>query len=300
MLKKLLITGSSGMLGSNLVSEIGDRYEISGLYRNCPNPELKNQFKVDITDHKGLENVVNLAKPDFLVHTAALTNVDACEKNFKLARATNSLATRDLASILKPFGTKFIYISTESIFDGKKGNYDESDVPRPINNYAKTKHEGEMFIEGLSDNFVIIRTTIFGWNRVKESGSFAEWVYKSLREKKPIKMFTDVIFSPITVNTLSLLIDRLLQMDFTGTLNIGSNDSVSKYRFGISLAELFGFDKSYITPISVDTFEFTAKRPKNLSLNVSKAEDVLGPLPTVEDEIRVFYEKKKGLARLGC
>ncbi|UCD55159.1 MAG: SDR family oxidoreductase [Candidatus Omnitrophota bacterium] len=292
-MKKLLITGASGMLGSNLVSEIGKRYEVFGLYRNHPNPELKNQFKVDITDHEKLKRVIDSVRPDFFVHTAALTNVDTCERDFDLARATNSLATRDLASILKPYGTRFIYISTESVFDGKKGNYNETDTPRPINNYAKTKHEGEVFVEQLSDNFVIIRTTIFGWNHVKEPGSFAEWVYKSLRDKQTIKMFTDVMFSPITVNTLSLLIDKLLQMDFTGTLNIGSKDSLSKCKFGIFLAGLFGFDRSSIMPISVDSFKFAAKRPKNVSLNVSKAEGILGPLPTVEDELRVFHEKRR-------
>ncbi|UCD55374.1 MAG: SDR family oxidoreductase [Candidatus Omnitrophota bacterium] len=292
-MKKLLITGSSGMLGSSLVYEIGEKYNIYGIYRNHRNPDLKNQFKADITDRKKLEDIIGAVRPDFLIHTAALTNVDTCEKNFELARATNSLATRDLASILKSLGTRFIYISTESVFDGKKGNYDETDAPCPINNYAKTKHEGEIFVEQLCDNFVIIRTTIFGWNRVKEPGSFAEWVYKSLRDKQTIKMFTDVIFSPITVNTLSLLIDRLLQADFTGTLNIGSRDSVSKCKFGIFLAELFGFDKSSITPISVDGFKFAAKRPKNVSLNVSRAEGILGPLPTVEDELGVFHEKRR-------
>lgn len=292
-MKKVLVTGSSGMLGSNLVSEIGDRYEIFGLYKNHPNPELKNQFKVDITDCKKLKSVIDSIKPDFLVHAAALTDVDTCEKDFSLARATNSSATRNLASIVKPFGTRFIYISTESVFDGKKGNYDENDKPSPPNNYAKTKYEGEVFVGQISDNFVIIRTTIFGWNRVKNSRSFAEWIHDSLRENKTIKMFTDVIFSPITVNTLSLLIDRLLKMDYRGILNIGSSDSASKYKFGIFLAELFGFDQSSIMPISVDDFKFTAKRPKNVSLNTSRAEGMLGPLPTIKDELRIFYAKRR-------
>ena len=102
-------------------------------------------------------------------------------------------------------------------------------------------------------------------------------------------MFTDVIFSPITVNTLALLIDRLLNIDFTGKLHIGTRDSISKYNFGIYLAELFGFSAAGIKPVSVDSFAFKARRPKNVSLDITKADSIFGSLPTAEDELAKFY-----------
>ena len=288
---KLLITGSSGMLGSNIVSELGEKYEVFGTYKNFPNPTLKNQVKIDLTDLDRVRTMVDSVNPDFVVHCVALTNVDACEENYILARATNAFATKNLVSSLRS-ETRFIYISTDSIFDGKRGKYSEANIPHPLNNYAKSKLEGEQFVKQQS-NYVIIRTNIFGWNCVERRESFVEWVYNNLRKKKPIKMFTDVIFSPITVNTLSSFIDKLLNMDFVGTLNIGSVDPISKYDFGILLADLFNLDKSSITPVKVDTFRFKAKRPKNTSLNVSKAKDIFGFLPTIEDELKKFYEIKE-------
>lgn len=290
-MKRLLITGSSGMFGSNIVAEIEHNHEIFGFYKNYPNPELKNQIKIDLTNFNRVKSVVNFIDPDFVIHCAALTNVDHCEENFKLAREVNAVATRNLTSFLKP-EIRFIYISTDSVFDGKKGKYSETDLPAPLNNYAKSKLEGEYYVEQLSRNYVIVRTNIFGWNRVKKNGSFAERVFNKLSQKKPINMFIDVIFSPITVNTLSLLIERLLSIDFVGRLHIGSTNSMSKYIFGVQLAKVFNFKSSLISPISVDKLRLKAKRPKNTSLDVSKANNIFGSLPTVEEEINRFCEKR--------
>lgn len=291
-MKRLLITGSSGMLGGNLAAELKDKCDIIGLYRSHPNPTIVSQFKADLAQYSDKTRaLITKIRPDAVIHCAALTNVEACEEDYKFAYATNAAATRNLIEDLAP-AARFIYISTDSVFDGEKGDYNEMDRPRPLNNYAKTKLEGELFVEGLSKNHVIIRTNIFGWNRVK-GVSFAEWVFNSLNQKKKINMFTDVIFSPITAGTLSSLINKLLHQNFTGRLNVGSASSISKYDFGTKIAALFNFDRSLIMPTSVDDFKFKAKRPKNTSLNVSKAETLLGPLPGVEEELERFYQKKE-------
>lgn len=287
-MKKIFVTGASGMLGSNLVHEMKARYEIFGTYRNRPNPELKDCFKADFAKGVDLKSVISRLKPDFFIHCAALTDVEACEKDYFLARQTNAMATRDLARDLDP-GTKFVYISTDSVFDGAEGNYSETDLPSPLNNYARTKLEGEWHIEQSRKNYAIIRTNIFGWNRIG-GRSLAEWVFESLSGRKHINMFVDVIFSPVTVNTLSLLIGELLRTEFTGRLNIGTADSISKYQFGLRIADVFGFDASLIRPGSVDDFGFKARRPKDTSLNIAKAGRIFGSLPKVEDEIGLFYE----------
>jgi len=291
-MKKLLITGSSGMLGGNIVFELRDKYNIIGVYRNLSNPLLKKQVKLDLTKHNDVFSAINDINPDFVIHCAALTDIDKCEDDYSLARQANAITAKNLVSSLSP-RTKLIYISTDSVFDGKQGNYNENDLPSPVNNYAKTKLEGEQFVEQHANNYVIIRTNIFGWNRVKERTSFAEWIYDNLRQGNQIEMFTDVLFSPISVNTLSLLIDKLLHINFVGRLNIGSNNSTSKYDFGVHLAKLFNFDSSLITPISVNKFPFKAKRPKNTSLNVSKAKDIFGYLPSLEEELSEFYKKRE-------
>jgi len=289
-MKRLLITGTSGMLGSNMAAEIGNKYEVFGIDVLCANSALKNQFRIDLKEKEKVKEIIDSVNPDFVVHCAALTKVDECEKKVKEAYESNVTATENLASAVRPH-TRFLYISTDSVFDGKRGGYAEADTPSPLNNYARTKLEAEKIIEKYLKNYVIIRTSIFGKNFAREGKSFAEWICESLRLNTPITMFTDIIFSPISVNTLSLLIDRLLDADFTGILNIGSSNAVSKYDFGIYLAGVFGFDKALISPASADVFPFKAKRPKNTSLDVSAAKRIFGALPSVEEEINVFHKR---------
>jgi dTDP-4-dehydrorhamnose reductase len=292
-MKRLLITGSSGMLGSNIVHELGTHYKLYGIDNSTANPELQNQFQIDLRSSAKLGEAIGKIRPDFVVHCAALTDVDMCEDNYALAREINALATKHLISTIGS-KTRFVYISTDSVFDGIKGNYSEVDIPSPLNNYAKSKLEGEWYVEQEAENYVIIRTNMFGFNRLR-GRSFAEWIINDLAKKQSIKMFTDVIFSAISIYTLIQFIHKLLLSDFVGRLNIGVVSSVSKYNFGIHLADKFGFNASLITPISVDEFNFKAKRPKNTSLNISKAEDILGDMPDIDEEIDLFYRK-----RLNC
>lgn len=278
------------MLGGNLVFELQDNHDLFGIDNSTPNPELQKSFQVDLKDCDKLQELVSTIKPDSVIHCAALTNVDACEDDYILARETNALATRNLIAALGP-KTRFIYLSTDSVFDGRRGDYSETDLPSPLNNYAKSKLEGEWYVEQEMENYVIIRTNMFGFNRVK-GRSFAEWIINSLSQQQNINMFTDVIFSAVSVYTLVQFIEKLLMSDFTGRLNIGVGSTISKYDFGISLAKMFGLDASLITPISVDEFEFKAKRPKNTSLNVSKAKGIFGSMPSIEEELVLFHQKR--------
>jgi dTDP-4-dehydrorhamnose reductase len=289
-MKKIIITGSSGMLGSNLVQKIGNRCDIFGTYRDSPNPELGNNLNVDLTDAEKVRDTIGSIRPDFVVHCAALTNVDRCEEDYEFARNANALAVKNILSSLGP-KKRFIHISTDSIFDGKSGNYSESNMPSPINNYARTKLEGEGIVERNSCNYVIVRTNMFGWNRVKGE-SFAEWIINNLSRNNPIRMFADVIFSPLAATFLASYIIRLLDVDFTGKLHIGSRDSISKYGFGLKVAEVFGFDKSLISPVSIDELHLKAPRPKNTSLDISKARTLFGELPTIDEGMTELYNTR--------
>jgi len=288
-MKKLLITGSSGMLGANLAFENKDRYVLYGIDNAAPSTQLRKSFQIDIKDSGKLQEVISEIKPDFVVHCAAITNVDACEDDYILARKTNAIATRDLIAAAGR-KTRFIYISTDSVFSGTRGNYTEADLPSPLNNYAKSKLEGEWYVEQEAKNYVIIRTNMFGFNRVRGQ-SFAEWIVNSLSQQHKINMFTDVIFSAVSVYTLVQLIEKLLLSEFTGRLNIGTDSPISKYDFGIRLSDIFGFDVSLITPMSVDKFDFKAKRPKNTSLDISKAKGIFGSALNIEEELALFHKR---------
>jgi len=295
MKEKLLLTGSSGMLGSNISLELKDSYEITGVYRNSVSDELKDQYKLDLRDPAEVKTLASKIKPDLIVHCAAMTDVERCEDDYSSARETNALTVKNLLTAFGP-GKRFVYISTDSVFDGRSGNYSETDLPSPLNNYAKTKLEGEWFTEQGSNNYVIIRTNIFGWNRI-EGESFAEWVHNNLKSGKPVKMFTDVLFSPIYANTLARYIGVLSRSAFTGRINIGANSPVSKFDFGLLLCGAFGFDASLITPVSIDSFSFKARRPKNTSLDISKAKQLLGEMPSVTEGVNGFFKSKERLGK---
>lgn len=288
-MKKVLLTGSAGILGSAVASMIRDSYDTYGTYKNVKCSDMLKGIKIDLTNEEAVLDVVGSVKPDFIIHCAALTDVDFCESNYDMARSVNALATKYLASSIGD-NARFIYISTDSVFDGHAGDYGEDAPVAPLNNYAKTKFEGERFVEESLKNYVIIRTTFAGFAD-KDRESFADWVWNNLRKSSRIDMFTDVIFSPLYVNTLARYIVKLISLtEVTGKLNIGSADSITKYDFGIKLAKAAGFDASLISPTSVNLIKLKARRPKNTSLNISKARAIFGDMPLVEEEITKLAE----------
>jgi dTDP-4-dehydrorhamnose reductase len=289
-MKKLLVTGSSGMLGSNILTELNDGYEVYGFDSYIADSKIKNRFEIDMTNSSQLRDMVKEIAPQMIIHCAAMTGVDQCEKDYFEAYKINAAATKDLLAAAGP-RTRFIYISTDSVFDGSRGGYAETDVPSPLNNYARTKLEGEWFVEQMSADYVIIRTNMFGWNLVRGC-SFAEWIFTNLSKGRQINMFTDVVFSPVSIYTLCCYIDKLLKSDFIGRLNIGTKDSLSKYEFGCRLAKLFGFDASLIKKTGSDSFGFAAKRPKDTHLDVRRAQKLFGPMPEINDELNKFYERR--------
>lgn len=283
------------MLGSSIIYELNGKYEIFGIDRIPSGNKLYNELILDLTCHDKLGLAIKSINPDYVIHCAAITNVENCENDYSLAYTTNALATKNLVSLLAG-EVKTVYISTDSVFNGESGNYVEDDLPSPLNNYAKTKLAGELFIEGLTKNHIIIRTNIFGWNRVRGE-SFAEWVVHSLDQNKQINMFNDVFFSPLYTNTLAGYIDRLLDINFTGRIHLASLNTMSKYDFGVRLAKIFGLNQSLITPSSIEKSSLKARRPKNTSLRLIKAERLFMNLTTIENEIKKFYQDKELAAR---
>lgn len=283
-MKRLLITGSSGLLGSNFNLYIGKKYDTYGIYKTIPNPEIKSQFKIDLSSNEQTQKIIDKIKPDLIVHCAALTNVDLCETDHDLAYRNNVLSTLNIIESI-PMDIRFIYISTDCLFNGEKGSYKEDDSPSPLNYYAQTKLEGELFVEQKLKNYVILRTTMVGLNRVKGE-SFAEWIIKNLEDHQSIGMFYDVKFSPLFIDTLSYYIDNLLNLKFVGKINIAACSTLSKYEFGVRLAKGLGKDFSLVKSISVDECNLKAKRPKNMSLDTSLATSIFGTMPTAETEIK--------------
>lgn len=271
---KILITGGSGLLGSNIAKIAISKFDVFATYNKTKvNMKYAHFFQIDLTKKEQL-NKIKRINPDFIIHCAALTDVDYCEENPNEAYKQNVLTSVDIAEIAKKIGAYLIHISTDSVFDGTKGNYKEEDIPNPINVYGKTKLEAEQKVLSIYPNSCIVRTNIYGWN-VQSKLKLAEWFLENLRNKKEINGFVDVYFTPILVNNLSDAILELYERNKKGIYNIVGSERVSKYEFGVKLAEVFQLDASLITRANVDEFNFTAERPKDTSLDVRKAEKEL-------------------------
>jgi UDP-4-amino-4,6-dideoxy-N-acetyl-beta-L-altrosamine transaminase/dTDP-4-dehydrorhamnose reductase len=232
-----------------------------------------------------------------VIHCASLTDIDYCEENKDQSYRVNVVGTKNIVESVSGHNSKIIYISSDSVYDGSKGNYSETDPVNPQNYYGLTKYEGELEVLKRQDS-LILRTNIFGWN-VQDKFSIAEWILHELTEKTQINGFKDVYFSSIYTFDLAKVLEKAIEQDLVGTYNCGSSDSISKYEFARLLAKRFFLDERLVNPISIDDFKFRAKRGKNLSLNVGKLANVISyNLPQINNTVEAFYQDfKNGLTR---
>ncbi len=301
---RMLITGVSGMLGSNLACYFCDKYDVLGLY--CSHAVtikgIRTQ-KADLLLQQPFVDIVHEFTPDIVIHCAALTDIDFCQTHSELTRKVNVLGTRTVADSIAGTSAYLIYISSDAVYDGVKGDFCETDPIGPANCYGQSKYEGEL--ETLKhSNSLVLRTNIFGWN-VQDKHGLAEWILRDLGKGKRINGFRDVYFSAIYTMEFGEVMGRVIERRLAGVYNCASRTSLSKYDFAVHLADRFGFDKSLIDPISVDEFPLEAKRGKNLSISVDK---LVGGLdykpPTIIESIDAFrVDFGRGLhrkIRQGC
>lgn len=285
-MKKILITGGSGLLGSNMAKLAISKFKVYATYhKNKVSLTDVCFFQIDLTKKKEL-NKIKKINPDFIIHCAALTNVDYCEENPNEAYKQNVLASVNMAKIAKEIKAYLIYVSTDSVFDGKKGNYNEKDPTNPINVYGKTKLEAEQRVSLIYPKSCIVRANIYGWNKINKF-SIAEWMLDKLKNNEDLWGIRDVYFSPILVNDLITALFKLQEKNYTGIVHISGSESCSKLDFAYTIAEVFNFNKNLIKPVSVHHLKLKAPRGKNMSLDVSKAEKLFKEnLPRLKEGLK--------------
>ena len=291
MAKRVLITGSTGMLGKDIYSEFAKNgLSVFGVDL-IKSSILQNKFQRigDLTDKEFIISILKEIKPDIIIHCAAIVNLETCENNKELANAVHVNVTKCLAQY-KPNETKLIYISTDSVFDGLKGNYKETDKTNPINYYAESKLNGEKEVR-FNPNHIIVRTNIFGFN-IPLRNSLSEWAIKSFKSNQIISGFDDVIFNAIYTKDLAKAIHQLLKQKFIGTINVASKESISKYEFLKYLALKSSYNDASITKSSIKEMEFKIPRPQNTSLNVNKAKEWC-TIPSIYKSIDHFIDNLK-------
>lgn len=290
---RILITGGSGLLGSNAARIATEGFEVYATYNSHASQIAGCKFvHLDIRDRQEVNSVFESVKPALVIHAAGLANVDYCEEHEDEARAINADGTENVAMASKGIEAKLIYISTDSVFDGEKGMYTEEDTPHPLSIYAETKLEGEKRVQYWMPDSIIVRTAFYGWSLHDKLG-LAEWVANSLREGKKLKMWNDAFFSPILVNNLVQVLIAMYHKNLGGIYHVGGKERCSKYAFGQELAQAFGLDRDYVELSSVTEAALRAPRPKDISLNITKISEVINTrLLNVKEGIACFKDSE--------
>jgi len=263
---RILTIGGTGMLGSSIMLT-NTKHELWGTYLG-EKPKSNNIIELDITDEKWVKKIIKEINPDAIIHTAAITNIDLCESKPAFAKKVHIEGTNHLLRISKELGIYFLYISTDSVFDGNKGNYSEEDAPNPLNVYGKTKFDGETITLNY-DNSSVIRTNIYGHNWLPKQ-SIAEWIRNTLKEEKEITLFKDVYFSPILVNNLTDVLIEIIERRLKGLYHVAGPEGITKLEYGKIIAEVYNLRKDLIKSISISQLNLKAPRPLNPTLNCSK------------------------------
>jgi len=246
---KILITGSAGQLGKELMRILSERHQVVGYGR-----------EMDVTDYTQVMTKVADARPDLIIHCAALTNVDFCETNPEINYRVNALGTENVALAAQKIKASLVYISTDYVFDGEKGSpYLEYDLPRPLNHYGLAKLAGERIVQSLLDRYFIARTS---WLYHKEGKNFANTMLRLAQEKDELRVVNDQIGTPTYAPDLAECISKLIETDYYGLYHASNEGFCSWYDFAKEILELGGFREVRVIPITSEEYGSPTKRPK--------------------------------------
>jgi dTDP-4-dehydrorhamnose reductase len=243
---KIALTGSDGMLGSDIKNVFSDVELINFTLHDF-----------DITDLDRSHKAINEVKPDYMIHVAAYTDVDGCESNPETAILVNGIGARNITMACEEIGCPVIYISTDYVFDGtKKETYNEWDKTNPINMYGLSKLIGEQFVTSLTNRFYIVRTS---WLYGKNGKNFVDTIIRLLSERDEIDVVNDQTGSPTFTCDLARKLKELIGRGY-GTYHITNTSHCSWYEFAVEIAKLKGINKK-INPTTTEKFKRPAKRP---------------------------------------
>ena len=288
-MRRILITGASGLLGANLVLDAVGRYEVTPVshQQRVEWPGVES-LQADLAQAGAASELLGLVRPDWVIDCAAATDVDACEADPPMAFRLNRDMAGQVAMAARSVGARLAHISTDAVFDGERGGYVEGDQPNPINVYGQSKLEGERAVRAADPDALIVRTNIFGWTS-QGKRSLAEWFVGHLEAGRGCRGFTDIFVSPILVNDLSEFLFRMLEAGLQGLYHVAGGDCVSKYQFGVTIARTFGLEAELIEPVRVETSELRAPRGRRLCLRGQRIERELGiRLPPAREGLARF------------
>ncbi|MBC8154667.1 MAG: NAD(P)-dependent oxidoreductase [Bacteroidetes bacterium] len=295
MKKRILLTGANGLLGQKLVNLLTQHTDIDLIATARGSNRLPHTAgyiyeSMDITDRQQVLDVVTRTQPHVIIHTAAMTNVDQCESEKDACWAQNVTAVESLVDACRLNDTFLVHVSTDFIFDGKSGPYDEEADPNPISFYGWSKYAAEKAVTNSGVRWAIARTVlVYGIAHDMSRTNIILWVKKSLEDGKTIKVVTDQWRSPTLAEDLATGCWLIADKEQKGIFNISGKDFLTPYEMAIKTADYFRLDKSFITQADSTTFSQPARRPPRTGFVLDKAKFLLGYQPhSFEEGIAVL------------
>ena len=287
---KILITGANGLLGQKLVQLLLTKEDISLVATARGESRLGTYGDVayeslDITDRNAVLKVISKHKPDAIINTAAMTNVDQCESEKAACDALNIDAVRYLNEAAEQTGAFFLHLSTDFIFSGNEGPYDEEGVPAPVNYYGESKRLGEEIVRNSKTKWAIARTVlVYGIVPDMSRSNIILWVKGSLESGKSIQVVDDQWRTPTLAEDLALGCYLIVKNQAQGIYNISGGDMLTPYEMAVKTARFFNLDETLITKTDSTKFTQPAKRPPKTGFIIEKARRDLGYEPHTFDE----------------
>lgn len=294
---RILITGGSGLLAVNWAIAARAQNEVFlGLHSRYVQLESVFSEVIDLESVDSLARIFDRLELDAVIHTAGITNVEECEKRKELAVYVNTCLAENVAKACKLARTKLVHISTDHLFRGDSPNLREDAPLEPQNVYAMTKAEAERRVQKHCPDVLIVRTNFFGWGP-RYRKSFTDVILQSLRSGQKISLFRDVFFTPILIGVLADAVHLLIERGSTGVFNIVGNKRISKYKFGVMVADYFGENMRLIESSSIKEACHLVNRPLDMSLSNEKVCAELGKqLGSLEKSIRMLKETEQSIA----
>jgi dTDP-4-dehydrorhamnose reductase len=266
----ILVTGASGYIGRYI--RLFQPSHLPVIYQVHQNPlSLPDEISFDLRND--FDDIFQDKKIDCIIHLAAMSRMNDCEQDRPNAWAVNVQGSSRLVLLAQKHNSRFIYLSTDLVFDGEVGQYDETASPAPINYYGKTKRHAEILIQQL-DNFVIARSALVFGAPVGNKKNFTTQIIENVRAGSPVPVFYDEYRSPIWVEDLAKAIWQLVENDFRGILHLAGPQDLSRAEMAEIVCEAYHLDKSLLQPRSSDEFAFLARRPKNCTLRSLYKENI--------------------------
>ena len=301
MKKKILVIGGTSLLGYKLLSNTSD-FELYASYnKNLINLKNVETLKIDITNKKNCEKILNL-KPDIIINTAAITNVDYCEKFERNAFDVNVTGTKNIAKIAEKLGSKLIHISTDAVFSGSKKFYVEEDKPNPISVYGKTKLESEKIISKVNDSIILRPSVLFGWipfeyiktkDESRKTMNFGLWVIDQLYKNNKMSIVNDQINTPTLADNLAENIMEIIKKDLTGIFHLSGLSCISRLDFSKKIAKTFEYSDNLISSISSEKLKQIAPRTLESCLKCDKIVQNGVNLLNIDQSIEKMYNQIK-------